>query len=128
MKFIPVFDIKVGRKEKKYVNDCLKNSWLGQGQYVSKFEDKLSSFVNSKYGLSTTSGTTALHLACATIGLKEGDEVLVSSSTNMASVFSIVYCGAKPIPVDISKDCWTFSSTDPYTSHIHVVYKCDTAN
>ncbi len=112
MKFIPVFDIKVGRKEKKYVNDCLKNSWLGQGQYVSKFEDKLSSFVNSKYGLSTTSGTTALHLACATIGLKEGDEVLVSSSTNMASVFSIVYCGAKPIPVDISKENWQMNIND----------------
>ena len=112
MKFIPVFDIKVGKREKKYVNACLNNSWLGQGYFVSKFEKKLSSFINSKYGISTTSGTTALHLACATIGLKDGDEVLVSSSTNMASVFSIIYCGAKPIPVDISKENWQMSIDD----------------
>ena len=46
MKFIPVFDIKVGQREKKYVNECLKNSWLGQGYYVNKFENKLSRFVN----------------------------------------------------------------------------------
>ena len=112
MKFIPVFDIKVGQREKKYVNECLKNSWLGQGHYVSKFENKLSRFINSRYGVSTTSGTTALHLACATIGLKEGDEVLVSSSTNMASVFSIVYCGAKPIPIDISRENWQMNIND----------------
>ena len=48
-----------------------ENFWLGQGHYVSKFENKLSRFINSRYGVSTTSGTTALHLACATIGLKE---------------------------------------------------------
>lgn len=112
MKSIPVFDIKIGKREKKYVSECLKNSWLGQGYFVKKFENKLSKFVSSKYGVSTTSGTTALHLACATIGLKEGDEVLVSSSTNMASVFSIVYCGAKPIPVDISKENWQMKIDD----------------
>lgn len=106
MKFIPVFDIKIGSREKKYVNQCLNKSWVGQGYYVKKFEKKISNFVNCKYGVSTTSGTTALHLACATIGLKKGDEVLVSSSTNMASVFAIVYCGATPIPIDISIENW----------------------
>ena len=112
MKFIPVFDIKIGNLEKKYVNICLKNSWVGQGDFVNKFEKQLSKFVNARYGVSTSSGTTALHLACASIGLKNGDEVLVSSSTNMASVFSIVYCGAKPIPVDISKKNWQIKVED----------------
>lgn len=112
MKFIPVFDIKIGNLEKKYTNICLNNSWLGQGDFVKKFESQLSKFVEAKYGVSTSSGTTALHLACATIGLKYGDEVLVSSSTNMASVFSIIYCGAKPIPVDISKENWQIKVED----------------
>ena len=105
-KFIPVFDISLGKKEKKYVNQCLEKSWVGQGKFVSIFEKKLSSFVGCKYGVSTTSGTTALHLACRTVGVKNGDEVLVSSSTNMASAFAIIYCGAKPVPIDISKDNW----------------------
>ena len=112
MKFIPVFDIKIGSREKKYVNQCLNKSWVGQGYFVQQFEKKISEFVNCKYGVSTTSGTTALHLACATIGLKKGDEVLVSSSTNMASVFAIVYCGATPIPIDISKENWQMNITE----------------
>ena len=112
MKYIPVFDIKLGSREKKYVNLCLKNSWLGQGQYVEKFEKKLCRFVGTKFCVSTSSGTTALHLACASIDLTAGDEVLVSSSTNMASVFSIIYCGAKPIPVDISKENWQLKFDD----------------
>ena len=105
-KRIPVFDIKIGDLEKKYINDCLDTSFIGQGPYVKNLEEKFSSFVNCKYGITTTSGTTALHLACATLGIKKNDQVLVSSSTNMACAFAIDYCGAIPIPIDIEKDTW----------------------
>ena len=110
-KKIPVFDIKLADIEKKYINDCLDTSFIGQGPYVKKFEEKFSSFVDCKYGITTTSGTTALHLACATLGLKKDDQVLVSSSTNMACPFSIDYCGAVPIPIDIEKDTWQMDVT-----------------
>tara|TARA_E500000331_G_scaffold77844_1_gene73289 strand:+ start:209 stop:1333 length:1125 start_codon:yes stop_codon:yes gene_type:complete len=110
-KKIPVFDIKLADIEKKYINDCLDTSFIGQGPYVKKFEEKFSSFVDCKHGITTTSGTTALHLACATIGLKKDDQVLVSSSTNMACPFSIDYCGAIPIPIDIEKDTWQMDVT-----------------
>ena len=79
-KKIPVFDFVLGEKEKELVNDCLKNSILGQGSYIKEFEKKFSNFVSCDYGITTTSGTTALHLACKTLGIKEGDQVLVSSS------------------------------------------------
>jgi perosamine synthetase len=110
-KKFPVFDIKLADIEKKYINDCLDTSFIGQGPYVKNFEEKFSSFVDCKYGITTTSGTTALHLACATIGLKKDDQVLVSSSTNMACAFSIDYCGAIPIPIDIEKDTWQMDVT-----------------
>jgi len=105
-KKIPVFDIKLNDNEKKYIYDCLDTSFIGQGPYVNKFEEQFSSFVNCEYGITTTSGTTALHLACAAIGIKENDQVLVSSSTNMACAFAIDYCGAVPIPIDIEKETW----------------------
>jgi perosamine synthetase len=105
-KKIPVFDIALGDIEKKYVNDCLNTSFIGQGQYVKKFEEQFSKFVDCQYGITTTSGTTALHLACVTIGIKKNDQVLVSSSTNMACPFAIDYCGGIPIPIDIEKDTW----------------------
>ena len=103
-KKIPVFDIKLGTKEKNFVNDCLDTSFIGQGPYVKDFEKKFSTFVNCEYGITTTSGTTALHLACKTLGIEEGDQVLVSSSTNMACAFAVDYCGAIPIPIDIEKE------------------------
>jgi len=106
LKRIPVFDFKLGNKEKEFVKDCLKTSLIGQGSYVKKFESVFSSFVNCKYGVTTTSGTTALHLACKTLGIEKGDQVLVSSSTNMASAFSVDYCGGVPIPIDIEKETW----------------------
>jgi len=105
-KRIPVFDIALGEKEKKYIKDCVDTSFIGQGPYVKKLEEQFSSFVNCKYGITTTSGTTALHLACATLGIKKDDQVLVSSSTNMACAFAIDYCGAIPIPIDIEKETW----------------------
>ena len=105
-KKIPVFSIEIGDKEKKYINECLDTSWIGQGGYVNKFEEAFSKFVNCEHGITTTSGTTALHLALVSAGVKSGDEVLVASSTNMACAFSIAYCGARPIPIDIDKDGW----------------------
>ena len=67
---------------------------------------KFSEFVNCEHGITTTSGTTALHLACKTLGIEQDDQVLVSSSTNMACAFSIDYCGAIPVPIDIEKATW----------------------
>ncbi len=105
-KKIPVFNFTLGNKEKKFVNDCLKSSFIGQGSYVKTFEKNFSKFVNCNFGVTTTSGTTALHLACKTVGIEKDDQVLVSSSTNMASAFSVDYCGAVPIPIDIEKETW----------------------
>ena len=105
-KKIPVFDIALGEKEKEYIKDCVDTSFIGQGPYVKKLEEKFRAFVDCKYGITTTSGTTALHLACAALDIQKDDQVLVSSSTNMACPFAIDYCGAIPVPIDIEKDTW----------------------
>lgn len=105
-KKIPVFDFVLGKEEKIFVNDCLNKSLISEGAYVRKFEKDFSKFVDCKFGIATTSGTTALHLACKTLGIRKDDQVLVSSSTNMASAFSVDYCEAIPIPIDIEKETW----------------------
>ena len=110
-KRIPVFDFTLGTKEKEFVNDCLEKSFISQGSYVKDFEKTFSKFVNCDFGITTTSGTTALHLACKTLEIKKGDQVLVSSSTNMASAFSVDYRGAVPVPIDIEKETWQMDVT-----------------
>jgi dTDP-4-amino-4,6-dideoxygalactose transaminase len=66
--------------------------------------------VGAKHGIATTSCTTGLHLALATIGVKAGDEVIVPSFTFIASANAILYTGATVVFCEI--DPWTFNA-DP---------------
>lgn len=127
-RFYPVYSPNIGKEEKDYINNCLDTNWISQGKYVKQFEEEFSRYCGCKYGIATNNGTTALHLACIALGLKPGDEVLVSSSTNMASAFSIYYCGAIPVPVDIERETWQMNTQmikakiNPRTKAIMVVH------
>ena len=105
---IPVCVPLLGGKELEYVTDCINSNWVSsKGRYVEQFENKFSNYCNCKYGVTTTNGTSAIHLALASIGLKEGDEVIVPAFTMIGSVFPILYCGAKPVLVDSDPETWT---------------------
>jgi len=107
---IPVCVPLLGGKELEYVVNCIKTNWISsKGKYVEEFEKKFSEYCGSKYGITTTNGTTSLHLALASIGLKKGDEVIVPAFTMISSVFSIVYCGAKPVLVDADRETWNMN-------------------
>ncbi len=98
---IPVCTPKLGGKELEYVTDCIKRNWISsQGEYVKKFEKKFSNYCECKHGISTTSGTTALHLALAAGKIGEGDEVIIPSFTNVSVAFATIYQKANPILVD----------------------------
>ena len=65
-----------------------------------KFEDEFAKYHNKKYGLVTSSGTSALHSLYDAIGLKKGDEVICPIYTFFATVTPIFQTGAKPVFVD----------------------------
>ncbi len=71
-----------------------------------EFEEGFAAFSGCRYGVAVTSGTTALHLAIAALDLKPGDEVLLSSSTNIATALAIIYANAVPVPVDSERETW----------------------
>jgi perosamine synthetase len=62
--------------------------------------------VGCTHGIAVTSGTTALELAVRVAGVSPGDEVLVSSSTNIATALAVVHNGAIPVPVDSEVVTW----------------------
>jgi len=104
---IPVCAPLLGGKELEYVQDCIKSNWISsKGKYVEEFEQEFSTYCNCKFGITTTSGTTSLHLALASIGLREGDEVIVPAFTMISSIYPIIYCGAKPVLVDSEMETW----------------------
>jgi perosamine synthetase len=107
MKKIPICEPLLNGNESKYVNDCISGNWISaKGKYVERFEKEFSKFCGVKYGVSTTSGTTAMHLALASLGIGQGDEVIIPTFTMIGSVNPIVYCGAKPVFVDSELRTW----------------------
>ena len=102
---IPVCKPWLPGREKEYVNDTLNTNWISSaGKYIEKFEEEFSKFCGVKYGISCSSGFAALHLACAALGLKKGDEVIVPTFTMAACTNAIILTGAKPVLVDSDKE------------------------
>ena len=78
------------------------NYWTGtEGR---EFEDEFAQWIGCKYAVALANGTVALDLAFKALGVGEGDEVIVSSRTFLASVTSIVNTGAVPVFAEVSLD------------------------
>lgn len=101
---IPYGKQTIDRKDIKAVIDVLNSDFLTTGPTIKIFEDKFAKFVNAKYAVAVSSGTAALHLACLAANLKKGDELITSPMTFAASANCALYCGAKPIFVDINEE------------------------
>lgn len=94
------------------VVDVLKGDYLTTGPYVEKFEKKVAEYVGAKYAVAVANGTAGLHMACYAAGLKEGDEVIVSSLTFAASSNAVLYCGATPVFADIDPKTYNIDPND----------------
>ena len=101
-KIIKISEPVFSSDEINNLKKVIKSGWLTQGKYVQSFENYFSELHEVKHSLATTSCTTALHLILSALNIKRGDEVIVPSFTWVSTVNSILYCGAKPILVDIS--------------------------
>lgn len=100
---IPFGKPAIDFKEKKLVNKTLNSPILVHGKNMKKFERDFASFTKAPYALSVSSCTAAMHLFYLAIGLKKGDEVIVSSQTHVATAHAIELMGAKAIFVDSEK-------------------------
>jgi len=97
----------IAGNEWKYVKECLDTGWVSSvGSYVTKFENMLAEFSGCKYGVATSSGTTALHIALILAGVKQNDYVIAPNVTFIASINSIKYTGADPILIDVDTETW----------------------
>jgi dTDP-4-amino-4,6-dideoxygalactose transaminase len=83
------------------VTAVLKGDWLTQGPAVDEFEARLCSVTGARHAVAFSSGTAALHAACAVSGLGPGDTVATSALTFAASAACARYVGATPVLVDI---------------------------
>ncbi len=97
----------IAGNEWKYVKECLDTGWVSSvGSYVTKFENMVAEFAGCKYGVATSSGTTALHISLLLAGVKADEYVIAPNITFIASINSIKYTGADPILIDVDPDTW----------------------
>ena len=112
-KFIPVSEPTITKKEIEYVMQAVKSGWVSSlGEFINKFEDAFAEYIGTKYALTVSNGTVGLHLALVSLGIKEGDEVIVPDLTFIATANAVKYTGATPVFADIDKDTWCISPDD----------------
>ncbi len=103
--FIPISQPNITQKEIDYVTDAVKSGWVSSlGEYINKFEDGFAKFCDTKYALTASNGTTALHLVLASLGIGKDDEVIVPDLTFIATANAVNYTGAQVILVDVDED------------------------
>ena len=107
---IPYGRQNISESDIQAVVDVLRSDFITQGPVVPNFEKAVSDYCSAKYAVAVNSATSALHLACLTLGVIEGDIVWTSPITFVASANCALYCGAQVDFVDI----------DPLTCNISV--------
>jgi dTDP-4-amino-4,6-dideoxygalactose transaminase len=101
-RFLPLARPSFDGEELKEITEVLDSGWVSQGEKCREFEKLVSSYVGSKHAVAVSNCTSALHLALLSIGIKADDEVLVADYTFPATGHAVLYCGAKPVFVDVS--------------------------
>jgi len=96
----PIF----GEEERKALLECFDSGNWFQGERVEAFESRFAGLQGARFGVATTSGTTALEVALVAVGLKPGDEVILPSYTFMASAAAILKVNAVPIFCDVEEE------------------------
>ena len=90
----------------KAIIEVLESDFLTQGPQVRKFESAIAKYCNAKHAVAVNSATSALHLACLSLGLGDGDWLWTSPVTFVASANCGIYCGAKVDFVDIDSSTY----------------------
>jgi len=100
--YIPYGRQEISEGDIESVVRVLRSPMITQGEEVPKFENELAKKTNSTFAVAVNSATSALHIACLAVGLKEGDWLWTSPISFVASANCGVYCGANIDFVDIS--------------------------
>ena len=102
--------LNINEKELLVVKNIIKSGWLTHGKYTQMFENEMKKFTKTKYAVSVSSCTAALHLSCLALGFKPKDEVIVPAQTHTATAHAVRYTGAKVV----------FADVDLYSGNINI--------
>ena len=103
---IPFVDLKaqyaaIKAEVNSAISDVLESTQFIGGDRLERFENNFAAYADSEFGVGTSSGTSAIHLALTAIGVGRGDEVVTACNTFIATTEAISHSGARPVLVDV---------------------------
>lgn len=98
---VPMSRPDIGEAEIELVNQVLRTPHLSIGPMLERFEQEMARYIGSRYAVGVSSGTAGLHLCVRAVGIGEGDEVITTPFSFVASANCIMYERARPVFVDI---------------------------
>ena len=111
-KVIPVADVVLDGNELKYLTECVEGNWISSaGPFVPEFEKQFARAMGCDFGVACSSGTVALHLALAALGVGPGDEVVIPTFTMIATANAVSYTGATPVLIDSNPETWNIDES-----------------
>ncbi|NTV13186.1 MAG: DegT/DnrJ/EryC1/StrS family aminotransferase [Desulfobulbaceae bacterium] len=104
---IPVSKPLLNGNEKKYLNECLETGWISsEGPFVHRFETEFANLCDRRHGIAVSSGSAALDVAVAALGLSPGDEVIMPTFTIISCAQALVRAGLTPVLVEADPLTW----------------------
>ena len=100
---IPCYEPSLGKEEIELLTDVINRNWLSENKYTREFENQLSKICQRKYAISFSNATASLIIGMKSLGIKEGDEVIVPSLSHSADPNSISATGATPVFADVDE-------------------------
>ena len=111
MSEIPIADPQMGEREIRRVVETLQSGMLADGPEVRQFEAEFAAFCGADHGVATSNGTTALHAAFEALDVGEGDKVVTTPFSFVASANTIRIAGAEPVFADVDPDTYNLDPT-----------------
>jgi len=104
---IPIADPQLGDAEREAVRDVVDDGQLADGPVVRQFESEFADHTGVDHGVATTNGTTALHAAFEALGVGDGDKVVTTPFSFVASANAIRLAGGTPVFADVDPETLT---------------------
>ena len=109
---VPFFSHSITNDDKKSISRALDSNLLTDGPILRQFEQKFAEFTDATHAVGTSNATSALYLALRSVGIREGDEVIIPNITFVATANAVLQTGAKPILADVDYETMNISHSE----------------